>query len=95
MRHPYTTAPLVSVYVDEFPDDADLRQKLEARRVEGGRLRLVVPKDEGVFTPGQIVNGFPLVSDIQTYLDLVNAGLRGDEAAKELRRWPDFAGGWA
>ena len=94
LRHPYTTAPLVSVYVNEFPDDADLRQKLGARRVEeGGRLRLVVPKDEGVFNPVQIVNGFPLVSDVQIYLDLVNAGLRGDEAANELRRWPDFSGG--
>jgi hypothetical protein len=96
LRHPYTTAPLVSVYVDEFPDDADLRQKLGARRVEeGGRLRLVVPKDAGVFNPAQIVNGFPLVSDVQIYLDLINAGLRGDEAANELRRWPDFSGGWA
>jgi hypothetical protein len=67
-----------------------------ARQVEeGGRLRLVVPKDEGVFNPAQIVNGFPLVSDVQIYLDLVNAGLRGDEAANELRRWPDFSGGWA
>ena len=64
-----------------------------ARRVEeGGRLRLVVPKDEGVFNPAQIVNGLPLASDVQIYLDLVNAGLRGDEAANELRRWPDFSG---
>ena len=96
LRHPYTTTPIVSIYVDDFPDDVKLRQKLGARRVEeGGRLRLIVAKDEGVFNPVQIVNDFPLVSDVQIYLDLANAGLRGDEAANELRRWPDFAGGWA
>ena len=28
------------------------------------------------------------------YLDLLRAGLRGDEAAAELRKSPDFSGGW-
>ena len=36
-----------------------------------------------------------LVSDVQIYLDLLRVGLRGEEQADELRRWPDFAGGWA
>jgi hypothetical protein len=58
-------------------------------------LRLVVPKDEGVLRPLQSVRGFNLVSDAQIYLDLQHAGLRGEEQAAELRKWPDFAGGWA
>jgi hypothetical protein len=95
-RHPYTTPPVTTVYVEAFPDETLLKEALLARRVaSGGRLRLVRPADEGVLNPLQTVHGLPLVSDVQLYLDLLRAGLRGDEAAAELRRWPDFAGGWA
>lgn len=94
-RHPYTTPPVTTVYVTDFPDDTRLKEELLARRVDsGGRLRLVQPREAGVFNVLQIVNGLPLVSDVQIYLDLLRAGMRGDEAAAELRRWPDFAGGW-
>jgi hypothetical protein len=31
---------------------------------------------------------------VQIYLDLHHAGLRAEEQAEELKRWPDFAGGW-
>jgi len=96
LRHPHTTPPLVTAYVEEFPDDALLKEALLARRVDsGGRLRLVRAGDEGVFNPLQTVEGLPLVSDVQLYLDLIHAGLRGNEAAAELRKWPDFAGAWA
>jgi hypothetical protein len=37
---------------------------------------------------------FQLLSDVQIYHDLQRAGLRPDEQAEELKRWPDFAG-WA
>ena len=95
-RHPYTTPPVTTVYVEEFPDEALLKEALLARRVHsGGRLRLVQSSDAGVLHPLQTAHGLPLVSDVQLYLDLLRAGLRGDEAAAELRRWPDFAGGWA
>jgi hypothetical protein len=95
-RHPYTTPPVTTVYVEAFPDEALLSEALLARRVDsGGRLRLVLPRDEGVLNPLQTAHGLPLVSDVQLYLDLLRAGLRGDEAAAELRRWPDFAGGWS
>jgi len=84
LRHPYTTPPLVTAYVRRFPDDALLREKLLARRVpSGGTLRLVVPKDEGVWNPSQTVNGFELVSDVQIYLDLAHAGLRADVPKQE------------
>jgi len=96
LRHPYTTPVIVTAYVKNFPDETLINEKLLGRRVStgGGRLRLVLPKDEGVFHPSQTVRGFQLVSDVQLYLDLLQAGLRGAEQAEELRRWPDFAGGW-
>jgi hypothetical protein len=96
LRHPHASVPVTTAYVDRFPDEELLKNKLLARPVSsGGRLRLVVPKDAGVFRPLQTVKELPLVSDVQIYLDVIHAGLRGDEAAAELRRWPDFAGGWS
>jgi hypothetical protein len=96
LRHPHTTPVVVTAYVKAFPDETHIRDKLLGRRVSGGGgLKLVVPKDEGVFHPSQTVGGFELVSDVQIYLDLQQAGLRGEEQAAELKRWPDFAGGWS
>jgi hypothetical protein len=96
LRHPYTTPVVVTAYVKKFPDEALIKEKLLGRRVTGGggRLRLVLPKDEGVLHPHQTVQGFQLVPDVQIYLDLQRAGLRGEDQAEELKRWPDFAGGW-
>lgn len=94
LRHPYTLPPVVTAYVKHFPETDALEKKLLARRVpEGGRLWLVVPKDEGVFQETQRVEGLTLAADVQIYLDLLRAGLRGEEQAAELRKWPDFAGG--
>ena len=97
LRHPHTTPVVVAAYTKEFPDEALIKEKLMGRRVPagGGGLRLVLPKDEGVLHPSQTVRGFALVSDVQIYLDLQQAGLRGQEQAEEMRSWPDFAGGWA
>jgi len=96
LRHPYTIPTIVTAYVTSFPEESVVTEKLLARRVSsGGGLRLVVPRDEGVLNPSQSARGFNLVSDVQIYLDLLHAGLRGEEQAAELRKWPDFAGGWA
>jgi hypothetical protein len=97
LLHPLTTPVVVKAYVKKFPDETLIREKLLGRRVSagGGGLRLVLPKDEGVFHPSQTMRGAELVSDVQIYLDLLRGGLRGQEQAEELRRWPDFAGGWA
>lgn len=97
LRAPYTLPPMVSVYVEDFPDDTFLRSELGARRVSRheGRLRLLKSSDHrGVTIGQQDVKGFKLVSDVQIYLDLAKAGLRGDEQANELRSRDDFAGGW-
>ena len=97
LRAPYTLPPMVSVYVEDFPDDVFLRSNLGARRVSRheGRLRFLKSSDhQGVTIGQQEVKGFKLVSDVQIYLDLAKAGLRGDEQAEELRNRDDFAGGW-
>lgn len=95
LRRPYTETSVVTLYLSTFLDEDLIKGELLGRRVEsGGSLRLVVPKDDGVFIGGQTVNGLPLVSDLQIYLDLVDAGLRGDEAANELRNGKAFNGGW-
>lgn len=89
-RHQYTELPLVSVYRERFPN-ADEQSALGVREVtEGGRLRVIVPRDEGVFQATRIVNGLPLVCDAQIYLDLLKAGLRGSDAARALREWEGF-----
>lgn len=95
LRRPYTNPVVVTAYVKTFPSNSDIEKALLARQVDsGGALRLVMPKDDGALYPSQTVRGFPLVSDVQIYLDLLRAGLRGDEQASELRNSPDFSGGW-
>jgi len=91
-RHQYTELPIVSVYRTRFPDEAEQAALgLGLREVsQGGRLRIVVPRDEGVFQATRIVDGVPLVCDAQIYLDLLKAGLRGSDAARALREWEGF-----
>lgn len=96
IRQPYTLPPIVSAYVKEWPQEGELEKALQARQVsQGGRLWLVLPKDEGVFNPLQVAQSFPLVSDVQIVLDLQGAGLRSEEQSDELRKRPDFSGGWS
>jgi hypothetical protein len=95
VRQPYTLPPIVSAYVKEWPKDGEIEKSIHARQVpQSGRLWLVKPKDEGVFHPVQETRGFPLVSDVQIFLDLQRAGQRGEEQAAELRKRNDFSGGW-
>lgn len=95
LRQPYTLPVLTTVYVEDFPDEETLKRQLGARRVDGGgRLRIVRPTDEGVFQCLQEIQGRKVVCDVQLYLDVIAAGLRGDEAAAELRGAENFSGGW-
>jgi len=90
LRHPYTESPVLSVYVEE-PPSAYVLKSLNAREVpSGGRLWLIRPRDGGVFQFTQTVDGLPLVSDAQIYLDLLQVGQRGPDAADALRHWEGF-----
>jgi hypothetical protein len=98
LRHPHVPPQITSLYVESFPDEELLKHVLKVRRVDGGgRLWLHRPADVGVFIGQQTVYGRPLVSDVQIFLDLLQAGnqLRANEAARELRDDPNFNGGWS
>jgi hypothetical protein len=89
VRHPYTLPPVVSTYVPKGRRLPDLRT---LRAVpNGGNLWLIQPEDEGVFLETHESNGFRLVSDVQIYLDLLQMGQRGPDAAEALRAWDGFA----
>jgi hypothetical protein len=88
LRRPHTTPPVASLYVRE---PVALKLPLSREVNAGGNLWLAVPKDEGVFQETQEAGGFRLVCDVQIYLDLIGQGLRGPEAAQELRLWEGFA----
>lgn len=64
-----------------------IRDRLETQKVDtGANLTLLVPEDNGVFfdlEPSNMDHP-PTTSPIQTYLDLVNSGGRGEEAAEAL-----------
>jgi hypothetical protein len=89
LRHPYTTPPIVSTYVLKGHRLPELRFAREV--ASGGNLWLIVPEDEGVFLETQDCAGFRLVSDVQIYLDLLQVGQRGPDAAEALRAWDGFA----
>ncbi len=89
-RHPYTESPVLSAYVPALPS-AEVLKTLNAREVStGGRLWLLRSSDEGVFQFTRTVDGLTLVSDVQIYLDLLQVGQRGPDAAEALRRWEGF-----
>ena len=88
-RHPYTTPPIVSAYIAEGRKLPEL--KFVRQEQTGGNLWLISPEDEGVFLETQESEGFRLVSDVQIYLDLVQMGQRGPDAAEALRAWDGFA----
>lgn len=90
LRHPYTEPPLTSAYIARLPEPAALEQ-LGLRPVnDAGKLWLHVPDDEGVFLEAQTVQGLPLASDAQIYVDLQGTGLRGPDQAAALRNWEGF-----
>jgi hypothetical protein len=90
LRHPYANVPVVSAYCSRLPTDEEIKKSGLDPVDQGGRLWLLVPQDEGVFLETQKHGELKLVSDVQIYLDLLQVGLRGPDAAKALREWKGF-----
>jgi hypothetical protein len=88
LRQPYTDYAVVSVYVRK---GVELALKFARPVSSGGNLWLIEPIDDGVWRETQEVDGFPLASDAQIYLDLLQVGQRGPEQAEALRNWEGFA----
>jgi hypothetical protein len=81
---PFARFRLVSIYVDGDPHDA--ANDLELRRNErGANVQLLRPDDAGVFFGRRALDGVPVVSPVQTYLDLRHLPERAAEAADHLR----------
>jgi hypothetical protein len=51
---------------------------------EGANVLIMQPKDEGVFYEIQDIGGYPIVSDVQLYLDLIHYPIQGKENAEKI-----------
>jgi Transcriptional regulator, AbiEi antitoxin, Type IV TA system len=75
---------VTSAYVDGDPRVA--ADAVSLRRGEkGANVQLIGPDDEGVFQGSREADGYPCVSPVQVYLDLLHLPERAKEAADQLR----------
>lgn len=81
LRAPYMEQNLLTAYVSEIPE------KLEGLYpvARGGNVVLYIPANEGFFLDAREINGFPVVSDVQLYLDLIRVPGRNEDQAEYLR----------
>lgn len=62
-----------------------LAKELDLKKVDSGaNVTLLIPKDNGIFYGASEIDGGPVVSPIQAYLDLITIRGRGEEAAEFL-----------
>lgn len=90
LRYPYTQSGICSAYCARTLNKEELALADFHEVATGGSLWLIIPREQGVFQCKQKVRGFPLVSDVQIYLDLLQVGLRGPDQAEVLRNWEGF-----
>ena len=80
---PYVRMNKTFVFVDANPDN--VANVLDFRSVtSGSNVLLLKPFDAGVFYRSRDIEGFPVVSDVQAYIDLKTYKGRGEEAADFL-----------
>jgi len=80
---PFVDIDLVDVFLAGFGRARAFRE-LERRPGAGVKLRIIYPYDFGVFLYARIIDGVPVVSDVQTYLDLYARGGRDRKQADYL-----------
>jgi hypothetical protein len=83
---PFATYRIATLYLEREPASATMKLLGAREMTAGANLWLVVPADDGVFDGAREVGGIPVVSPLQTYLDLAAQPERAEEAAEELRR---------
>ena len=82
LREPYMEQDTLTAYVQEIPEEC-----MELFPVEsGGNVVLYIPQSERFFIGEQKVKDYPVVSDVQLYLDLKKMPGRNEDQAEYLRQ---------
>jgi hypothetical protein len=82
LREPYMKQDMLTAYVQEMPEEC-----MDLFPVEnGGNVVLYIPQSERIFIGEQKVNDYPVVSDVQLYLDLKKMPGRNEDQAEYLRQ---------
>lgn len=81
---PYVDADLIDLFVADTEYAWKIKASLADRRGLGPDLRVIFPYDAGVFLYAREVDGVPIVSDVQAYLDLFARGGRDFKQAEYL-----------
>lgn len=77
---------LVAVYLRRLPPTSLLSELGFREEPRGANLWFLVSEDDGVFHGAVAIDGVPVVSPVQVWLDLQAMAERSAEAAAELRR---------
>lgn len=80
---PMTRYQRTQVYWEGDPQEVALALDLKPTET-GANVHFLVPRDRGVFEFLEIIEGVPIVSPVQVYLDLQRDPARGEEAAAHL-----------
>jgi hypothetical protein len=83
VRAPFIDLDAVDVYLPQ-PKQTESLRDLAKRKADGPPLRFLEPYDLGVFMYARQFDNIPVVSDIQTYLDLSARGGRDQKQADFL-----------
>ena len=81
LRAPYMESSIVMAYTEQIPDELPNLFPVES----DGNVILYIPQNAGFLFGGHEVDGLPVVSDVQLYLDLKRMPGRNEDQADYLR----------
>lgn len=81
LRSPYMESSIVMAYTGQIPDELPNLFQVES----DGNVILYIPQNAGFLFGGHEVDGLPVVSDVQLYLDLKRMPGRNEDQADYLR----------
>jgi hypothetical protein len=91
---PYVRPVVVEMYVEKESILTEIARAMHVKPIQReGNVRLVLPKDNGVFYKTQLRKDVIVVSDVQLFVDLFNNPGRGEEAAEKVLEV--IQGNWA
>ena len=82
---PYVRPVVLEMYVEKESIFTEIARAIQVKPIQReGNVRLVLPKDNGVFYKTQLRKDVIVVSDVQLFVDLLNNPGRGEEAAEKV-----------